>query len=80
MPNKRLLQSRQTLGSCASPAVTTLAAQQNRRDVRHRGGPRGIRSSRLAVGGVGDGLVGASEQLECFLGGESRAADFFGFQ
>jgi len=29
-----LLQSRQTLGSRASLAVTTLAAQQNRRDVR----------------------------------------------
>ena len=33
-PNKRLLQSRQPSTSRATLAVTTLAAQQNRRDVR----------------------------------------------
>jgi hypothetical protein len=33
-PNKRLLLSRKASGSRASLAVTTLAAQQNRRDVR----------------------------------------------
>ena len=36
LPNQRLLQSRQTSGSRATLTVTTLAAQQNRRDVRWR--------------------------------------------
>ena len=41
-PNTRLLQSRQPAPSRATLAVTTLAAQQNRRDVRTREGGDGL--------------------------------------
>ncbi len=64
-PNKRLLQSRKASGSRASLAVTILAAQQNRRDVRTH--TRGLTTVSVYSNPAGGAAEGAAQYISAVL-------------